>query len=112
MQKHLSLGQHRFKAAAHACAVRGQYVRAAGEQVKTQLVRIAALHAQLAAQPVLKGQCEFNPAGTAADQRNARFARLPPHALQQGQPAFVEKMNRLDRYRVLGGTRHPVHLRR
>ena len=50
---HLPLGQHSFKAAAHTGAVCGQYVRAAGEQVKAQLVRIAALHAQLAAQPVL-----------------------------------------------------------
>ena len=53
VQEHLPLGQHSFKTAAHARAVCGQYVRAAGEQVKAQLVRIAALHAQLAAQPVL-----------------------------------------------------------
>ena len=53
VQEHLPLGQHSFKAAAHPCAVCGQYVRAAGEQVKAQLVRIAALHAQLAAQSVL-----------------------------------------------------------
>ena len=42
VRDHLALRQHVFKTAPHALAVRGQYLGTAGEQVKAQLVRVAA----------------------------------------------------------------------
>ena len=112
VRDHLPLGQNGCKAAPHAGAVRGQNLRAAGEEVKAQLVRVAAQRAQFAPQPVLHGQRQLDPARATAHQRNARLARVQAHAFEQGQPAFVEQVNRLDGHRVLGRTGHPAHLRR
>ena len=61
------------------------------------------------AQAVLHRQRQLDAACPRADQGDARFARVPLHALQQRQPAVVEQMNRLDRHRVLGGAGHLAH---
>ena len=108
---HLARCQHLVKAAAHASAVRGQYGGAAGEQVKGQLVRVAAYGLQHGAQTVLHGQQQLYPTSSRAHHGHGGLARVALHALQEGEPAFVKPGNRLHRHRVLRGAGHATKLR-
>ena len=111
MQHHLALGQHTLEGLAHAGVVGGQNVRCVAEQVKGQLVRIAPKGVQLFAQAVLHRQRQLDTACARADDSNPCFSRVLLHAGQQGQPALIEQMNRLDRHRMVGRARHLADLR-
>ena len=112
MQRDAALGQHVFESAPHGGVVRGQDARTGGEQVHAQLVRVAPLRAQFAAQAVLHGQRQFDAAGSGADHRHRGDAGVIAHPFQQRQPALVELADRLHRHGMRVGTRHMAQLGR
>ena len=110
VQVHAPLGQHAGEVFAHPGVVRGHHLRPAGEEVKHQIVGVAAQGFQLGAQAELHGQRQLHAARATAHQRDGGAAGVLAHALQQRQPAGVEIQNGFDRYRVLGRTGHTPHL--
>ncbi len=99
----------RSKAAAHRGVVGGQDALARFQQVKAQLLRVAAEPDQFVAQAVLHREGQLDAARAGADHRDARDSGVPAHALQQRQPARVEGVDRLDRHRMRRGAFHAVH---
>ncbi len=60
----------------------------------------------------MQRQGQLHTAGPGTDERDHGTARVVAHALDQRAPVGVEAVDRLDGHDVVGGTAHPVHLRR
>ena len=108
---HATLAEHPFERGAHPGVVGRQDRPAAGEQMELEIAWRAPECAQFVVQPELHRQQQLDPAGAAADHRDARLAGMPAHPRKQGQPALVELENRLHRHRMQGRAGHRAELR-
>ena len=103
MHRDAALGQHLARRPARTAALCvGRMLRVGGKEMAAQFVRVAAQRRQFAAQAVLHRQRQLDTAGAGADHGDGRRPGVAANALEQGQPAFVEAADRLDRHGVLG----------
>jgi len=110
MHRDVALFEHAGKARAYPGVVRRQDGVARREQHKVQPIGIAPQLLQLAAQPVLHRQHQFNPARTAADHRDRESIAQQAHALEQIQPAEVEVGDGLHGHCVCLRAFHLAHI--
>ena len=79
--------------------------------MKGEFVGVAIDFAQFIAKPPLHGQQQLNAAGAATHHSDGGLAHMDANALQQGQPAVIELLNRLDGNCVFGSARNVLQLR-
>ena len=82
------------------------------KEMKMQCIRITAERHPFTTQAVLHRQGEFDTAGSRPHQGNGHRPRLLANTLEQGQPAFIEAPDRLNRHGIFAGPGHLSQLRR